>query len=217
MNSIALRKATSRLASSAAQREVVERRLDRHVAIQRDELLRDADQLDDLGIGQRLAALGLLDLAGAREQRFEIAIFGDELRRGLDADARRARHVVGRIAGERLDVDDLVRRRRRNRRRPRRGRCAAPRASLRRSPEAGSYIATPGLDELHQVLVGRDDQHVGAALARLARIGRDEVVGLVAVLLDRDQAEGAHGRRASAGIAARGPRADRADAPCRAG
>ena len=60
--------------------------------------------------------------------------------------------------------------------------------------EAGSNIATPGPIELHQVLVGGDDQHVGAALARLPRIGGDEVVGLVAVLLDRREAEGAHGR-----------------------
>ncbi len=61
-------------------------------------------------LGQRLAALGLLDLAGAREQRIEIAIFIDELRGGLDADAFRARHIVGGIARERLHVDDLVRR-----------------------------------------------------------------------------------------------------------
>ena len=37
-----------------------------------------------------------------------------------------------------------------------------------------------GPDQLHQVLVGRDDGDVGAGLAGLAAIGRDEVVGLVA-------------------------------------
>ena len=34
------------------------------------------------------------------------------------------------------------------------------------SPEAGSYIDHAGLDELHQVLVGGDDEHVGAFAAR---------------------------------------------------
>ena len=70
------------------------------------QLARDARQLGILL--QRLAPLGLLDLAGARQQRLEVAVLVDELGRGLDADARHARHVVGRIAGQRLDVDDLV-------------------------------------------------------------------------------------------------------------
>ena len=50
------------------------------------------------------------------------------------------------------------------------------------------------LDELHEVLVGRDDEDVGAGLARLAGVGGDDVVGLVAALLDRDHAEGRDGR-----------------------
>ena len=185
----------SRLPSSSGVASDLERRLDRHVPIQGDELLRHANELDGLRIGQRFAALGLLDLARAREQRLEIPIFGDELRRGLEPDARRARHVVGRIAGERLDVDhpvradaeiflDLVR-------------TEAP--LLARAGDAG--LAGSGvvhrharLDELHQVLVGGDDENVGAGLARLARISGDDVVGLVAALLDRDHAEGRDGR-----------------------
>ena len=59
-------------------------------------------------VDQRLAALVLLDLAGALEQRFEIAVFADELRRGLDADARHARHVVGGVADQRLHLDHLL-------------------------------------------------------------------------------------------------------------
>ena len=50
------------------------------------------------------------------------------------------------------------------------------------------------LDELHEVLVGGDDEHVGAGLARLARVSGDDVVGLVAALLDRNHAEGRDGR-----------------------
>ena len=57
-----------------------------------------------------LAPLRLLDLAGARQQRFEVAVLLDQLRRGLDADAGHARHVVGGVADQRLDVDHLVRR-----------------------------------------------------------------------------------------------------------
>ena len=169
--------------------EVVERRLERHVAHQRDQLLRDQDAVDVLGQRQRFAAFRLLDLAGAREQRLEVAIFADELRRRLDADAGRAGNVVGRIAGERLDVDHLVR--------PdaeiveHLGRADAALLAV-----AGGRVVhgDAGLDELHQVLVGRHDQNVRAPVARLPRVGGDQVVRLVAVLLDRNHAEGADGR-----------------------
>ena len=183
-----LEEAEQALAVELRQSQRFERRLHRDVADQRHQLLRDADALDILWVGQRLAPFRLLDLACSRQQRFEIAIFENELRRGLDADAGRAGHVVGRISRERLDVDHLVR----------------PEAEIldhfRRTEApllavAGSRVVHrhPRLDELHQVLVGRDDQYVGARFARLAGIGRDEVVGLVAVLLDRDHAEGSHG------------------------
>ena len=41
------------------------------------------------------------------EQRFEIAVLADQLRRRLHADARHARHIVDGIARERLHVHDL--------------------------------------------------------------------------------------------------------------
>ena len=47
--------------------------------------------------------------------------------------------------------------------------------------------------KLHQILVGGDDEHIGAARPRLPRIGGDEIVRLVAVLFDRHEAESAHG------------------------
>ena len=53
------------------------------------------------------AALVLLDLRRAGEQRFEVAVFADELRRGLDADAGHSRHVVGGVADQRLHVRHL--------------------------------------------------------------------------------------------------------------
>ena len=124
----------------------------------------------DSGIGQRLAALGLLDVVGLREQRVEVAIFIDELRGGLHADALGARHIVGRVAGERLHVDDPV------------GRHAEIVDDLGlgdepllarafRAGDAGRRVIHrhAGADELHQILVGGDDEHIGAALARLRR------------------------------------------------
>ena len=46
--------------------------------------------------------------------------------------------------------------------------------------------------ELHQVLVGRHDGGGGAGLAGMPRIGRDQVVGLEAGLLQAGDVEGAH-------------------------
>ncbi len=91
------------------RRKRLERRLDRHVPIQGDELLRHADKFNGVWIGQHVASLGLFDFARPPEQRLEIPVFGNELGGGLEADAGRARHIVGRIAGERLDVDHPVR------------------------------------------------------------------------------------------------------------
>ena len=96
---------------------------------------------------------------------------------GLDADARHARHVVDAVAGQRLHVDHLVRARRRI--------SPTPRSRPMRLFFMVSSMRDAGLDQLHQVLVGGDDRHLGAGLDRLPRIGRDEVVGLEAVLLDR--------------------------------
>ena len=183
------------LAVEIRRRERLERRLDRHVPIQGDELFRHSDKLDGVGIGQHVASLRLFDLARTLKQRLEIPVFGNELSRGLESDARRARHVVGRIAGERLDVDHPV------------GADAEIFDHLGR-PEApllagscdawlarsGVVHRDPRIDELHEVLVCGDDKHLGAGLARLSGIGGDDVVGLVAALLDRNHAEGRDGR-----------------------
>ena len=99
-------------------------------------------------------------------------------------------HVVGGVADQRLDVDHLLRRH----------------AEILDHPLAVDLalrpVAGPALgarfevveehlvgDELHQVLVGGDEQHLGAGIAGLASIGGDQVVGLEAGLLDRRQPE----------------------------
>ena len=162
-------------------REVVDRHVERHVLVERDQLLRDARLLGV--VDQGLAALVLLDLAGALEQRFEIAVFADQLRRGLDADAGHARHVVGRIADQRLHLDHLV------------GRHAEFLDHLGDADRLSfmvSYMIDAVVHELHQVLVGRHDGGGGAGLAGLPRIGGDQVVGLEAGLLEAGNVEGAH-------------------------
>ena len=78
----------------------------RHLVIERHQPLgqpRLFGKLDEI-----LAPLLLLDFRSARQQRFEIAIFGDELGAGLDADAGNARHIVNTVARQRLHIDNLV-------------------------------------------------------------------------------------------------------------
>ena len=55
-----------------------------------------------------MTALLLLDLAGTRKQRFEIAVFGNQLRRRFDSYPRHARHIIGRIPDQRLYLDHLL-------------------------------------------------------------------------------------------------------------
>ena len=154
----------------------------RHVVLEAHELARHTRLVGELD--QLLAPLRLLDLAGAGQQRIEIAVLLDQLRRRLDADARHAGDVVGRIAGQRLHVDDLFGRH----------------AELLDHLVAADLLALHGVEhddagphELHQVLVGGDDGHVAAGIDDLARVAGDEVVRLEAVLLDAGDVERLHG------------------------
>ena len=66
--------------------------VDRHIGAQRHQL---REMLRHVGIGEdRLAALGLLDLGGAGQQRFEIAIFARSAGPPSWPDAGNAGHVV---------------------------------------------------------------------------------------------------------------------------
>ncbi len=162
--------------------EVGERHIERHVRIEGHQRLRQPRLVGVLDQG--LAPLLLLDLAGAGEQRFEIAVFADELGRGLDADARHPGHVVGGIADQRLDLDHLV------------GRDTEFFHHLGGADAAILHLVEHDdavIDELHQVLVRGHDGGAGAEFAGLAHIGRDQVVGLEAGLLEARQVERAHG------------------------
>ena len=164
---------------AVAHGEIGKRDGDRHMVVERHQLL-GKQRL--LGVGlQRFAPLGLLDGIGVGEQGFDIAIFADELRRGLHPDTGHARHVVDRIAGQRLHLDDLFRRH------------AEPLLDLGLADAPvlhGIEHDHARADELHQVLVGGDDGDVGAGFRRLPCIGGDEIVRLEAELLDGGQVEG---------------------------
>ena len=112
-------------------------------------------------LDQRLAALGLLDLACALQQRVEIAIDLDQLA------PRSSRRCPARPAHCRSS------------RRPapaRRSPCPGRRRISPRTSSGpiglffiGSNMRMPRPDELHQVLVGGDDGDLGAGLARAWR------------------------------------------------
>ena len=161
--------------------QVVERHFEIDLVVQQYQLPRNPGLLGILDQG--LAALRLLDLAGAEQQLLEVAIFDDQLRGGLDADAGHTRHVVGGIAGQRLHLDHFL------------GRHAE---FLDHLGDADAAILHGVVHrdlvghELHQILVGGDDGGGCAALAAEPRIGRDQIVGLEAGLFQAGQVERAH-------------------------
>ena len=160
---------------------LLQRDLNGYIELQGHEIARHACLVGELD--QLLAPLGLLDLAGPRQQRIEIAVFLDQLGGGLDADARHTRHIVHRVTGQRLHVDHLVRRH-----------AELLDHLVRSNPPVlhGVEHGDAGLHELHQILVRGDNGDVGAGLRRLDRIGGDQIVGLVAHLLDAGDVEGLH-------------------------
>ena len=152
--------------------EILELQCHRHVDLERHELPGNARKLGLFD--QLLAALWLLDLVRLREKRFQIAVLIDQFGGSLDADALDARHVIGAVAGQRLHLDHLV---------------GADAELLDHVFGADGLVlhAVPQrdavADELHQVLVRRDDGDVHALLGGLGRVGGDQVVGLVVLHL----------------------------------
>ena len=123
----------------------------------------------------------LLDLRRALQQRLEVTVFEDQLRRRLDTDAGHAGHVVHRIPRQGLHLDDFF----------------GADAEFRQHAFRADFHILHRIqhrhlvgDELHQILVGRHDGDIGAAFPRQPGIGRDQVIGLVAVHLNRRHIEG---------------------------
>ncbi len=186
-----LQEADEALGIGLRQAQIVEGHRHRHLLVEGDEAARQAG-LVDMG-EQRLAALGLLDRAGLLQERVEAAELLDEGRRGLEPDARHARHVVRGVADQRQGVADLLRIQALPALDDRGAVEVALRPVARLALLARFEVVEPHqiADELHQVLVGRDDDDARSPRLGLAGIGRDQVVGLVALQLDRMQAEGA--------------------------
>ena len=161
--------------------EVFDRHLELDVLVERDQPLGNAR--DFRIVDQRLPSLVLFDLAGAQEQGFQIAILDDELCCRLDADAGHARHIVARVADQRLDLDHLL------------GADAELLDHLGAADALVLHRVVHGdavVHELHQVLVRRHDGRRRLRFAGEAGVGGDDVVGLESGLLQAGDVEGAH-------------------------
>ena len=161
-----------------AHGEVLDRFGRRRIARQPHQFAAEPDLVGILNEG--VAAFRLLDLARLLQQRVEVAELVQKLRRGLRSDARRARHVVDAVADQSLQIDHLVR----------------THAELLDHLGLGQTLVLHGVphdhaapDQLHQVLVGRDDHRLAAHVAGLAGIGGDQVVGFIAGQLHAVDAE----------------------------
>ena len=135
-------------------------------------------------VDEVFAAFRLFDFPGPFEERLQIAVFVDQLRRRLDADAGNAGNVVGRIAGQGLHLDHLF------------GPDAEFFHHLVGADDLvlhGVHHDHPGADQLHHVLVARHDGDVGAGLDGQPGIGGDQVVGLEAVHVDTGDVQGPGG------------------------
>ena len=159
-------------------RKFFERDVELDLVVEQHQPTRDPRLLGVLD--QSFTPLRLLDLAGALEQGFEIAIFDDQLGRGLDADARHARHVVGGITRQRLNLDHLLWRHAEFL-----DHLGHADAAVLHGVEHRHLVG----DELHQILVRGHDGRGGAALAGLSRVGGDQVVGFKAGLFEAGQVE----------------------------
>ena len=160
-NSIALRNGNSASGLDRLARQRVERQRARGTSLlERHELLARCARARRCrsSVSRRL---GCLISAVRASSVSTIAVGVDQLGRGLDADAGDARHVVDGVAAERLHVDHLV------------GRDAEFVEHLVGADPAQRRLAGArdgvehadraiGLDQLHQVLVGRDDGDLAA-------------------------------------------------------
>ena len=147
--------------------QIIQHKVQRHVAIQLDQLL---GQLDLCAmVNQRLPALGLFDLFCAVQQAFQITIFIDQQCRCLDPDAGRTRHVIDAIAGQRLNIHHT----RRTNAEFLDHTIAIDTLVLHRIKHFDAIA-----DQLHQVLVRRHDCDTPPRIARLMGEGRDDIIGL---------------------------------------
>ncbi len=123
------------------------------------------------------------DFIEAGQQILNRTELGDKLDGRLLPDSRHPRHVVGAIAGQRLHFHHLVR--------------GAAEALLHLlQPEDlvlhGIEHAHPLGNDLHQILVARNDGHLHPFGGMLSGQRSDDIIGLVALNLQRRQVESPH-------------------------
>jgi hypothetical protein len=182
---VMLQKGAQRRFGNALQLQLLERMLERRVALQLDQLAAEPRVVGVLA--QIVAQLALLELVGRgrREHALDVAMVLDQLGGRLRPDAGHAGDVVDRVAHQREHVAELV------------GADAELLLHIVR-PEPPVVHRVEHVDrrlgqELHQVLVARHDRDRPALRQRRLGIGRDQVVGLQPLLLDAGQREGAGG------------------------
>ena len=172
------REQSAQLVGIGARRaEVGHRDRQRNVGLQRDEPLR---QQREFLVGlERRADRGFRHFGSAREQLLQRSELLDQRDRGLLADLRHAGHVVAAVAHEREQVDH-------------RGGRHAPlgfgfgRAEDLRLRRRAAQVPELDVlaDDLQEVLVARDEEHVHSRVAALHGKRADHVVRLVAVAFD---------------------------------
>ena len=152
-----------RLGRDRIELEIVERDRQRAVFLELDQHPAEPRHVGLLD--QAVAELARLHRGRCGERAFERAVFLDQLGRGLGPNAADAGHVVHCIAHQRQHIAN----------------------ALRLDPELLHHfgqvdplvlhriehvdVAAPGIwpaDQLHQILVGRDDDHLAAGVAHLA-------------------------------------------------
>ena len=171
--------------------EIVKRDRERAIFLQRDQ---DPAEPRHLGLlDQAVAQLGWLHLGRGGQGGLQAAMLLDQLGGRLRTDPADAGNVIDRIPHQRQDIADQL------------GRHAelflhfghTDANVLHRIEHVDTGFAALAMparaDQLHQVLVGRNDGYVPAALGRGAGIGGDQVIGFQPLLLDARQAEGAGG------------------------
>ena len=175
--------------------EFAQGRLGNALDLQRVERIlqgRIADQFDQPARQPRL--VGMLDqivshlrrlhLGGCGEHRLDVAKFLDQLRRGLGADAGNAGDIVDAVAHQGEHLADLL------------GRNAEFLDHLLAADAAVVHRiehVEPGLDQLHQILVGRDDGDLPPLGQGRLGIAGDDVVSLQPHFLEAGDGEGAGG------------------------
>ena len=182
LEAMMLQKRLERFWRNALERQFLQRLWQVHRIMQRHQ---PARQSRHIGMGDQIFLhLGFLHGGRSVQRRLQSAIFGDELRRRLGADAGNARHIIHAIAHQRQHVAQL----------------------FWLHAELAHDIIGPaplilhrvvhvdaGLDQLHQVLVGTDDRDMPTGRHGRPGIAGDDVIGLIPVFLDTGQGKGAGG------------------------